>query len=80
MKDTGIGIATEKQAAIFGRFNKLNSYVEGTGLGLSICQTIVSMLGGKMGVESEEGVGSRFWFRIRKIQTSANVDSGIYVE
>ncbi|MEY8706222.1 ATP-binding protein [Bacteroides faecichinchillae] len=80
VKDTGIGIATEKQAAIFGRFNKLNSYVEGTGLGLSICQTIVSMLGGKMGVESEEGVGSRFWFRIRKIQTNANVDSGIYVE
>ena len=77
VKDTGIGIATEKQAAIFARFNKLNNYVEGTGLGLSICQTIVSMLGGKMGVESEEGVGSRFWFRIRKIQTGANVESGI---
>ena len=77
VKDTGIGIATEKQAAIFARFNKLNNYVEGTGLGLSICQTIVSMLGGKMGVESEEGVGSRFWFRIRKVQTSANVESGI---
>lgn len=76
VKDSGIGIATEKQATIFGRFTKLNNYVEGTGLGLSICNTIVSMLGGEMGVESQEGAGSRFWFRIRKVQTSVNSGTG----
>lgn len=68
VKDTGIGIAPDKQSVIFDRFTKLNNYVEGTGLGLSICQTIVSLLGGEMGIESEEGVGSRFWFRIQKNQ------------
>ena len=70
VKDTGIGIAAEKQAVIFDRFTKLNNYVEGTGLGLSICQTIVSLLGGEMGLESEEGIGSRFWFRILKNQNA----------
>ncbi len=70
VKDTGIGIAAEKQAVIFDRFTKLNNYVEGTGLGLSICQTIVSLLGGEMGLESEEGTGSRFWFRILKNQNA----------
>lgn len=70
VKDTGIGIAADKQAVIFDRFTKLNNYVEGTGLGLSICQTIVSLLGGEMGLESEEGTGSRFWFRIRKNQNA----------
>ncbi len=73
VKDTGIGIAADKQSAVFDRFTKLNIYVEGTGLGLSICQTIVCMLGGEMGVESEEGVGSRFWFRIRKNQTAVDI-------
>lgn len=70
VKDTGIGIPADKSSVIFDRFAKLNTYVEGTGLGLSICETIVHMLGGEMGVESEEGVGSRFWFRIRKNQTA----------
>ena len=62
--DTGIGIIQEKQAEIFDRFVKLNSFVQGTGLGLSICQTIVEHMGGRIGVESEEGKGSTFWFTI----------------
>ena len=69
VKDTGIGISKDKLCSIFERFTKLNIYVEGTGLGLSICDTIVSMLGGTIGVESEEGMGSRFWFRIPKTQS-----------
>lgn len=62
--DTGCGIPEEKQKMIFERFVKLNSFVQGTGLGLSISQMIVTYLGGSMGVESEEGKGSTFWFRI----------------
>ena len=69
VKDTGIGMSEDKLAAVFERFTKLNAYVEGTGLGLSICKTIIETLGGEVGVDSEEGVGSRFWFRIRKRQT-----------
>ena len=62
VKDTGIGIAPEKQEAIFTRFVKLNSFIPGTGLGLPICQSIITQLGGKIGVESEPGKGSCFWF------------------
>lgn len=60
--DTGIGIETEKQAEIFDRFVKLNSFVHGTGLGLSICRSIIEQLGGTIGVDSELGKGSCFWF------------------
>ena len=62
VQDTGMGVEPEKQEAIFTRFVKLNSFIPGTGLGLSICQSIVTQLGGKIGVESEPGKGSCFWF------------------
>ena len=62
VQDTGMGIEPEKQEAIFTRFVKLNSFIPGTGLGLSICQSIVTQLGGKIGVESEPGRGACFWF------------------
>ena len=62
VQDTGMGIELEKQEAIFSRFVKLNSFIPGTGLGLPICQSIVTQLGGKIGVESEPGRGSCFWF------------------
>ena len=62
--DTGCGIPKDKQDSIFGRFVKLNSFAQGTGLGLSICRTLVDNMGGKIGVESEEGKGSTFWFTL----------------
>ena len=62
VQDTGMGIEPEKQEAIFTRFVKLNNFIAGTGLGLPICQSIVTHLGGKIGVESEPGKGSCFWF------------------
>ncbi|WP_349825306.1 PAS domain-containing sensor histidine kinase [Bacteroides ovatus] len=62
VQDTGMGIEPEKQEAIFTRFVKLNNFIAGTGLGLPICQSIVTQLGGKIGVETEPGKGSCFWF------------------
>ena len=62
--DTGCGIPKDKQQNIFGRFVKLNSFAQGTGLGLSICQTLMERMGGRIGVESEEGKGSTFWFTL----------------
>ena len=62
VQDTGMGVEPEKQKAIFTRFVKLNSFIPGTGLGLPICQSIVTQLGGKIGVESEPGRGACFWF------------------
>nr|WP_279180174.1 ATP-binding protein [Parabacteroides johnsonii] len=64
VKDTGCGIEPEKKDLVFNRFVKLNSFAQGTGLGLAICQMIVKKLGGEIGVESELGTGSTFWFTL----------------
>lgn len=68
VKDTGIGIHKDKTSIIFDRFRQVsegkNRHYEGAGLGLSITKSYVEMLGGKIWVESEEGVGSRFCFSL----------------
>ena len=68
VKDTGLGIAKNRQDAIFERFiqaNVIDSHVyQGAGLGLSISKAYVEMLGGKIWVESEPGKGSTFYFTI----------------
>ncbi len=63
-EDTGSGIPQDQQNRVFERFVKLNDYIQGTGLGLSICKAIIEKCNGKIGVESEEGKGSTFWFWI----------------
>ena len=63
-EDTGSGIPKEAQDRIFERFVKLNDFVQGTGLGLSICKVIIEKCNGEIGVDSEVGKGSTFWFRI----------------
>ena len=66
--DSGIGIAPEAQARLFQSFSQADNSISrrfgGTGLGLSICKKIVEMQGGRIGVESTVGTGSRFWFEL----------------
>jgi len=66
--DTGIGISPEDQEKLFTKFYRVDSSltrdIGGTGLGLSICKSVVELLGGDVGCESEAGEGSTFWFSL----------------
>tara|TARA_Y100001973_G_scaffold46355_1_gene69167 strand:- start:503 stop:2107 length:1605 start_codon:yes stop_codon:yes gene_type:complete len=64
VEDGGLGIRTEDQARLFEPFQRLgreNTSIQGTGIGLSICREYSRAMGGEIGVESEPGVGTRFW-------------------
>ena len=62
VRDTGKGIDAEYCGdKLFERFVKIDEFEQGTGLGLSICRSLALTLGGKVGMESEVGVGSLFW-------------------
>lgn len=64
VKDNGKGLSSAAQQRLFTPFTRLHTKVEGHGLGLSIVQRIVERLGGQVGVDSEVGQGSRFYFTL----------------
>lgn len=64
VQDTGIGISRDQISSVFNRFVKLDNYKQGAGLGLPINKMITERLGGMVGVDSEEGKGSVFWFTL----------------
>jgi signal transduction histidine kinase/DNA-binding response OmpR family regulator len=89
VKDTGIGISKDKLESIFEAFTQADSSVTrkygGAGLGLVICSRLVNLMGGRIGVESAEGKGSRFHFTIRTMsppsgESVKNVDTAIGLE
>lgn len=67
-EDRGIGIAKELLPRVFDMFSRGSKEYEGTGIGLALVRKLVQRMGGRVGVESEEGEGSRFWIELKSAE------------
>jgi signal transduction histidine kinase len=72
VEDNGIDIPPNAQSRLFKMFQKLDSHYEGTGIGLAIVRKVAERMGGKVGAESEEGKGSRFWVELPVASEGSN--------
>jgi len=72
VEDNGVGIAPEFQEKVFGLFERLDNAGEGTGMGLAIVKKAAERMGGRVGVESELGKGSRFWVELSRAEHKAS--------
>ena len=69
-KDTGIGLSEDNLQHVFDSNFKVFDYDKGEGQGLSIAKTIIEKEDGEIGAESQEGVGSTFWFTLKKVDAN----------
>ncbi len=91
VRDTGIGIPPHRRRDIFEPFTQIETGIDrsygGTGLGLGICRSLVALMGGRMGLESEPGLGSTFWFEagfgrgaeVDRVDRVDRVDAGLRI-
>lgn len=84
ISDTGIGISKQDQLKLFQKFQQVDTTLskpsDGSGLGLYICRQLVNLLGGEIGVDSDTGQGSSFWFTFQSVEDNNKLKENVSLE